>query len=54
MIPCLTETTAECVVCGDTCCERDLLWIETADEADEHAAEIGDPICRECAGEDAE
>lgn len=51
MIPVLIETTAECAICGEIACERDLLYVETVEEADCLGCEVGETVCRECAGE---
>jgi hypothetical protein len=48
VIPVLQETIAECAVCGEIACERDLLYLE-ADEADDYGLSEGDVLCRECA-----
>ena len=50
MIRCLIETTAECAICGEVACERDLAYAE-ADDADPAEGVLeGDIVCRDCAG----
>lgn len=46
-IPVLTELVADCAICGEIACERDLVYAEE-DEFDD--VEEGQAVCRDCAG----
>lgn len=48
MIPVYVEIIDTCVVCGDVCGSRDLLYVESDDEV--AGAGRGDLVCRHCAG----
>ena len=51
MMPVLTETVTSCAICGEVACERDLLYVDTASEAEDLDVSVGDIVCRACAGE---
>lgn len=48
-IPVLTETVSDCAICGEVACERDLLYVETPDEAVTLGVGVGAVVCRDCA-----
>lgn len=54
MRPVFGQTITDCPVCGDVGCERDLVEVETEEEAAALYLQPGDLVCRECAEEDEE
>lgn len=50
--PVYQAATATCPICGEVCCERDLVYVDER-EAGLLDVEPGDMVCRGCAGEDA-
>lgn len=48
LTPVLTETTAECPICGEVACDRDLVYVE-GDDAEVLEVDDGAMVCRDCA-----
>lgn len=52
MVRVFGEKVAQCAICGEVACERDLWTPEDEEEADLFDIDINDFACAECAGEE--